>query len=569
MAEASSENLQASRIAPLAPETAETPEKASHQFETSDAKLESEVAYGWRFWLIISSLCVTSLLTAIEATVTATALPSISSNLNSRELYIWFVNAIFLSSAVVQPLFGQLADVFGRRWPTILSVAVFALGSGVAGGSNSAAMLIAGRTLQGVGLGGVNMLIDIIVCDLVPQRKRGLIMGIIFAVFAAGSSLGPFIGGVLVDNASWRWVFYIGLPVAGTALFLLLFFLQVEYKKETTIGQKLKRLDYIGNTILVLAMVSILLALTYGGTLRPWSSWRTILPLVLGLLGMVGFHVFEAIGWQKEPVMPPRLFNNRTSVIAFVLVFLHGMILYWVTYFLPVYFQGVKTSSPTRSGVQFLPTAIVVLPFAVIAGGTVTATGRYKPLCIVGFALQALSLGLFAILDHTSSTAEWTIFQIIGAAGIGLVTTSILPAVQVGLPESDVALSTATWGFLRSLGSIWGVSIPAAIFNNRFERLSSSIGDVEVRNSMQNGFAYEKASAAFVGSLSEPTKSQVIAAYEGALKQVWQVGIGFAILGFLIAWGMKETELKKTLDTDFGLAQKKEGKISGDSVSKS
>lgn len=219
-------------------------------------------------------------------------------------------------------------------------------------------------------------------------------------------------------------------------------------------------------------------------------------------------------GWQKEPVMPPRLFKNRTSAIAFVLVFLHGMILYWVTYFLPVFFQSILLSSPTRSGVQFLPTAIVVIPFAVIAGGLVTSTGRYKPLCIIGFSLQSLSVGLFTTLNSSSSTAKWAIFQIISAAGIGLVTTSILPAVQVGLPESDIAPSTATWGFLRSLGSIWGVPIPATVFNNQFERSSGQVSDVDVQNMLHNGFAYEKASAAFINSFPEPVRSEIILTYE-------------------------------------------------------
>jgi hypothetical protein len=456
---------------------------------------------------------------------------------------------------VVQPLFGQLADVFGRRWPCIFSVAVFALGSGVAGGSHSASMLIAGRTLQGIGLGGVNMLIDIIVCDLVPQRKRGSIMGVIFAVFAAGSSLGPFIGGVLVYHSSWRWVFYIGLPVAGIALVLLVLFLRVEYQKDSTTVKKLKRLDYFGNAILVLSMVSILIALTYGGTLRPWSSWRTVLPIILGLVGMIVFHGYEATGWQKEPVMPSRLFNNRTSIIAFILVFFHGMILYWVTYFLPVYFQGVLLSNPTRSGVQFLPTTIVVIPFAIISGGLVTTTGRYKPLCMIGFGLQVLGVVLFTILNKSSSTALWTVFQVICSAGIDLVTTSILPAVQVGLPESDVALSTATWGFLRSLGSIWGVSISAAIFNNQFEKLSLHITDSDLRGMLQNGVVYEKASAAFINSLPQPSRDQVILVYQGALTRVWQICIFFAGLGFLLSLGLKEIKLKKTLETEYGFTK--------------
>ncbi|KAF2833307.1 MFS general substrate transporter [Ophiobolus disseminans] len=484
---------------------------------------------GWRFWTITISLCFTSLLTAVEATITATALPSIARELGSRELYIWFVNAIFLSSAIVQPLFDQVAGLFGRRWPCIFAVAIFALGSDIAGGSGSAAMLISGRVLQGIGLGGVNMLIDIIVSDLVPQRKRGAVMGVIFAFFAVGSSMGPFVGGVLVDRTSWRWVFCIGLPVAGVALVLLVAFLHVRYEKETTIMHKLGRLDYAGNAILILSMVSILIARF--PSLR--GEWDT-----------------------KEPVMPRRLFTNRTSAVAFVLVFLHGMILYWVTYFLPVYFQAVLLSSPTRSGVQFLPTIIVILPFAVIAGGFVTSTGRYEPLCILGFGLQSLSVGLCTLLGSASSTATWIVFQIIGAAGIGLVTASTLPAVQVGLAESDVAASTATWGFLRSLGSVWGVSISAAVFNSRVESLSSHINDVQVRALLQNRYAYERASATFIGAFPEPTRSEVIGVYEGALRTVWQVLIAFACLGFIITWCLEELQLKKTLETEFGMESK-------------
>jgi hypothetical protein len=464
-----------------------------------------------------------------------------------------------ISSAVVQPLFGQLADVFGRRYPTIFAVAIFALGSGIAGGSTSAGMLISGRTLQGVGLGGVNMLIDIIVCDLVPQYKRGAIMGVIFAVFAIGSSLGPFVGGVFADHAAWRWVFYLGLPISGLALLLLILFLQVNYEKETTISTKLKRLDYIGNGILILSLVSILIALTYGGSIRPWNSWRTLVPLILGLLGLLIFHIYEATGLQKEPVMPPRLFQNRTSLFAFILVFLHGVLLYWITYFLPVYFQSVLLSSPTRSGVQFLPSIVVLIPFAIIAGGLITKIGCYKPLCIVGFALQALGIGLFTMLDSQSSMAEWVIFQIIAAAGVGLVTTSTLPAVQVGLPETDVAASTATWGFLRSLGNIWGVSIPAAVFNSCFEQLSHRISDPEVRAMLKNGKAYEQASAAFIQSFSEPTRSEIIRTYEGALQRVWQIAIAFGLLGVIAALPMRELKLKKVLHTQFGM-QKKEQK---------
>ncbi|CAI6337892.1 unnamed protein product [Periconia digitata] len=166
-------------------------------------------------------------------------------------------------------------------------------------------------------------------------------------------------------------------------------------------------------------------------------------------------------------------------------------------------------------------------------------------------------MGLFSVLDASSSTARWAVFQIICAAGIGLVSTTTLPAVQVELEEKDVATSTATWGFLRSLGSIWGVAIPAAIFNNRFEQLAAGIEDLNLRVSLQNGAAYEKASAKLINALSEPSRSQVIAAYTGALKQCWQIGITFSALAFLLAFGLREVEMRKSLETEFGLEDKK------------
>ena len=173
---------------------------------------------------------------------------------------------------------------------------------------------------------------------------------------------------------------------------------------------------------------------------------------------------------------------------------------------------------------------------------------------------MTLAAGLFTMLDSASSMAEWVVFQIIGAAGIGLVTTSTLPAVQVSLPESDVASSTATWGFLRSLGSIWGVSIPAAIFNTRFGELSKQITDENVRALLQNGMAYERASAAYIGAFTEPTRSELIRTYQGALKTVWQVLIAFSALGFLATWFLKEIKLKDTIKTEFGLETKGEAK---------
>jgi hypothetical protein len=356
-------------------------------------------------------------------------------------------------------------------------------------------------------------------------------------------------------------VFYLGLPFAGVSLLLVLFFLQVEYRKETTFQEKMRKIDWFGNVLLSCSVISILIALTFSGTVQSWSSWRTILPLVLGLAGYIAFHFYEASRFCIEPTIPPRLFGNRTSAIAFIGTFLHGMLTYWVVYFLPVYFQGVLRSDATRSGVQLLPTVIVLIPFAIIAGALTTKTGRYKPPQLIGWVFMTVGLGLLSILDSNSSTGAWAGYQVLVAIGSGFVLTPSLPAAQAELPESDVASSAATFSFMRTFGSIWGVSIPAAVFNNKFDSLIGNITDNTVRGRLLRGSAYQQASRDFIDSFPVDVQNEIVAAYTGAMKLVWQVAIAFAILGFLITWGEKEVELRKTLNTEYGMKEKNIKKV--------
>lgn len=510
---------------------------------------------GYRFWAIIMALCVTGLLGALENTVVTTSLPTIVDKLALDRNYVWVTNIFFLTSAAVQPLFGQLANIFGRRWLTMFIVAIYTLGSGICGGANSGAMLIAGRAIQGIGSGGVNMIVDVIISDLVPLRERGNYIAIILTVYAVGTSMGPFVGGIIVERASWRWVFWINLPVGGVALVVLFLFLRVSSAKEMTLLQKLKRIDFVGNAIIMASSVAILYALTYGGSLYSWSDSRVIVPLVFGLAGLVLFFFFEGSKWVREPVTPVRLFTHRTGLIIGINTFLNSALLYWVMFFLPVYFQTVLGSSPAWSGVQLLPIVLVAVPGAIIAVIVLSKFGRYKHLHVIGFALVTLSLGLFSLLHQHSSTAEWVIFQIIGALGSGMILNTLLPAFQAGIPESDQAAATASWAFIRSFGNIWGVAIPAAIFNNRFQALSYQISNSQVRSELSGGSAYEHASEAFISSLPEPARTETIGVYVAALRLVWYVSVAFCGLAFLLSLFEAEIELRKELETDYGMEE--------------
>ncbi|KAF2234802.1 MFS general substrate transporter [Viridothelium virens] len=515
---------------------------------------------GWRYALIITALCVTSTLVALEGTVISTALPSITRDLGGGREYVWVINAFFLSSTAFQPLYGQTANIFGRRWLVIFAVAVFILGSGISGGATDMTMLIAGRTVQGIGGGGCAMLLDLIICDLVPLRERGSVMSYIFGAATIGTALGPFIGGVIVANTTWRWVFYINLPVGFVALILLIGFLHVQWQKELTLAEKLKRTDFFGNAIFIAAVVALLIALTDAGTLYAWSSWRIIVPLVLGFVGIGLFVLFERSRFCIEPTLPSHLFANRTSAAAFALTFFHTLFLYWEIYFMPVYFQAVLGSSPTRSGVQLLPTVLCLMAFAAVGGVTMEKTGKYVPIHAVSFALMVMGFGLMTMLTSTSSTAEWVIFQIIFASGSGLAIGTLLPAAQAELSEEDTATATGTWAVLRSFGTIWGITISAAIFNNQFAHLSGRISDAATRNLLSGGQAYEQSTNSFIKNLAKGSalREEVVSVYTDSLKLTWQVAIGIAGFSFLLVFLQRQVTLRTELETEFGMSQPKE-----------
>lgn len=511
-----------------------------------------KVTYGWRFWAIFPGLCLVSILTALDSTILSTALPTIVRELQSSSLYVWTINAYTLSLTAVQPVFGQAADIFGRKVAIVAAIALFLLGSGICGGAKSTAMLVGGRAVQGLGGGGLSILPAMIVCDLVPLRERQKYTAFIYAAFAIGTFIGPVVGGSLVDRVGWRWVFWLNLPIASVALLLVLVFLRVQHGRSGPVWRRIGEIDYIGNAVLMAAVTSILIALSGAGTTNSWRSWRTYVPLFLGFMGLLLFMGFEASSWCRQPTMPPRLFANRTSVLAFVLTFFHGVVLYWASYFLPVYFQAVLQASPQQSGIDSLAVAIPLVPFGIIGGVMIAKTGRYKINQVVGFALAAVGIGCLSLLDQKSSTAEWVLLQIILAAGAGIILTATLPAIQAPLPESDVGATTATWGFVQSLGFVWGVAIPSSIFNTEFDKLLPSISDSSVQKVLSGGGAYEHASRVFIASLDNNVQQQVIGVFVASLRRVWQVGSAFAGSGFLAAIFIKEIELRRNLETEYG-----------------
>ncbi|KAK3998218.1 major facilitator superfamily domain-containing protein [Cladorrhinum sp. PSN332] len=528
--------------------------------ENSDgSEKPAKTKKSFAFYAIIVALALTNLLTSLEATITSTALPSITADLGGGFLFVWVVNGYYLTQTAFQPFFGQMADIYGRRWPMLTSVSIFTIGSGVAGGSKNIETLIAGRLLQGVGSGGILVLTEIIICDLLPLRERGKYLGLIVSLVGIGAALGPVFGGLIVQYSTWPWVFYLNVPIGGVAVIALFFFLRVRSDKTPDYWQRLRRFDWTGNALFVLSMVSILISLSWAGTEHPWSSYKVILPLVLGFAGGAAFVLYEASSFCVSPAMPLHIFANRTSGTAFAVTFLHTLSSVSVMYFLPVYFQAVKDATPSRAGVMLLPTILFMIPGAIIGGTALSKLGRYRPLQHAGLALMVVGFGLLTLLDADSNTGRWVGYQLLGALGTGLALPVLLPAVQAPLTDQDTALCTATWSFIRTFGFIWGATISTAVFNNQYDLYvrRGRISDGAIASQLTGGRAYEHATKIFIDSLGDAnTVAEVRSVYVDALNTVWYVSLAFAGLGFLLVILEREVPLRKELDTKFAMEEK-------------
>ena len=349
------------------------------------------------------------------------------------------------------------------------------------------------------------------------------------------------------------------LPICGLALAIAVPFLKLKHRRVGTIIDRLKRVDWAGNAVLIAAVSSILLALTWAGTKYPWINWHVILPLVAGALGLVLFVLIQLSGYVGEPTMPRELFSSRTPVAVFAMAFFHGLILVYVIYFLPVYFQAVKLSSPTRSGVQIFPIATTIAPAAAIAGVLVTLYGRYRIFHYLGWTLMSLGCGLFVLLKPGSSTGAWVSCQLLFGLGNGMVYNTMIPPLLASLGPGLIATATATWSFSRAFGSIWGIAIPSAIFNSRIDSLVATrirSLDAQLATELSNGGAYQRATASFVRGLSDNIRPIVIGVYSDALQTVWGVSIAFVVIGLPLSLFIKGYDLSNVMgENEYGMIQ--------------
>lgn len=533
-------------------EATEVPEQREQNPEQEE---QWNTPKGWMFWLVLSSICLVGFLVPLDGTVVVIALPRIANDIQLGEKYIWVSNSFWLAQTVFQPFFAQISNIIGRKGPMIFSVLVFGIGSAVAGSANSATTLIAGRTLQGFGSAGMMLLMEVILCDIVPLRQRSQYLSYALSASAAGAIIGPPLGGAIANN-NWRWIFYMTVPLSGVIAIILAFCLRLQYVHQDSWQQALAQIDWIGNFIFIGSITSILLGLVFGGIVFDWNSWHIITPLVVGVVGWICFHIFEA-RYSTHPVIPKHIFANRTAAAGYSMIYVHSIATTWLAFQWPLYFQAVLSASPLKAGVNYLVFEAFLIPTAGVSGRLLTQLGTYRPLHLFGFCLLTLSSGLNMLLSKETSTAIWAVFMALNAIGLGTIMPSILPVILNSLEESDVAVSAGMYSFLRSFGYIWGSTIPSILFNSFSDRFSGNMSDPDVRGKLSDGHAYEYASGSYIASLPNDTMSEAIDVFVRSLKIGWGVLIAFPCLGMLFVLVEKHLPLRTSLNTNYGLEERK------------
>lgn len=404
----------------------------------------------------MSGLLLGMFVAILSSTVVSTALPRIVADLGgSQSAYTWIVTATLLSLTVTTPVWGKLADLFDRKLLIQTGLTIFVIGSALAGLSQSTGWLIACRAIQGVGIGGAMALVQVILSDLVSPRERGRYAGYLGAVFGAGTVVGPLLGGFITDALGWRWCFYICLPFAIIALIVLQRTLHLPRRRREV------SIDYAGATLIAGGVSCLLIWVSLAGQQFDWLSAQTAVLVVLGVLLLVAAVLVERRA--SEPLIPLRLFANRTVALAVIASISVGIAMFGTTVFLTQYMQVARGMSPTESGLLTIPMVFGLFVSSTVVGRIITATGRYRRWMLLGSLLLTVGLALMGTLDETTNLFELGAFMVLVGAGVGMMMQNLVLVVQNSVGFGDIGAGSSLIAFFRSLGGAIGVSALGAV----------------------------------------------------------------------------------------------------------
>jgi EmrB/QacA subfamily drug resistance transporter len=487
--------------------------------------------------VVFSGLGLGMLLAALDQTIVSTALWTIVKDIGGSEgleHMSWLVTAYLLTSTASTPLYGKISDLYGRRPVYMFAIAMFLLGSVLAGFSQNMWQLIGTRAIQGVGAGGLMALTFAIIGDVVSPRERGRYQGYFGAVFALASVAGPLLGGFFTDahsllgiETSWRWVFYINLPLGLIALVVTSFVLNIPVQRRD------HHIDYLGAALLVAGVSALLLVTVWGGQSYAWDS-----PVILGLVAG-GLVLLALFGWhearESEPILPLGLFRNPVFSVANAIGFILGLAMFGGIIFLPLYLQIVDGASPTESGLRMLPLMAGILTTSIVSGRLITRIGRYKVFPILGTGLTAFGLWL---LSHLGAETEgWVLglYMFVLGAGMGLVMQVLVLAIQNAVPHSELGVATSAATFFRSMGGAFGTAAFGAILSNRIASYlpaGAAAGEGGTPNPAQ------------IALLPPQAQAAVVDAFVRALNVVFLSAAAAVLVAFALSWFLKELHLR-------------------------
>lgn len=484
--------------------------------------------------IAFATIALGMLLAALDSTIVATALPTIVGDLGGGTHVSWVVTAYLLAQTAVTAVVGKLGDQFGRKLVFQLSVTVFIVGSAMCGLAQGMTWLIMSRSIQGLGAGGLTVTAAALIADIIPLRERGKFQGGLGAVFGVATVIGPFLGGLFTDQLSWRWCFYVNVPLAIVVIIAAQRFIP------RVPGGAHPKIDFVGMVAVSAGAAALVLATSWGGTTYPWASWQIIGLLIVGFAILAMFVVYEMRA--EEPILPMGLFRSSVFAVCCALSFVVGFTMMGSMTFLPTFFQYVEGDTATMSGLRMVPLVIGLLITSVLAGNIVGKTGRYKIFPVVGSLVMALGLFLLSRMDP--DTPGWTadVYLFVLGLGIGLSMQVLTIIVQGSVPYAKLGVATSGVTFFRTMGSAFGSAIFGTLYANFLsDRLPAAIAR------SPGVTAAQVATPGALHALDDHLIRPIVDAYSEALSHVFLWAAPIALVAFFLALFLPQVKLADSL----------------------